>query len=71
MTRYAALALAGLMLAGCEDTTNVESGLPCEEREITFYTKHSMNSGWRAALKWRVCVVSEKRLATPFKEPKP
>lgn len=65
MTR-ALILTAVLLLVGCGEAVPPK---PCELREVTYYWWHSAR-GWVPETQ-TLCIVSEKRLATPFKgEPK-
>ena len=64
MTRLAILAALLGPLLGCEASDPLPPK-PCELREITGY-QWTITDGWREYT-WTLCVVSETRLATPFK----
>jgi len=64
-----AITALALLVAGCSEADNPMPPKPCELRKVTGFT-WSKRFGWSEGT-WTFCVVSEKRLATPFKgEPK-
>jgi hypothetical protein len=64
LTIIAAALLLGPLLTGC-GASDPTPPKPCELREITGYQWTKIGGWWEYT--WTLCVVSEKRLATPFK----